>query len=255
MYEDSCRKTKGWNSEATNSEEQSSWLMLVEQDQGRFNQIQIKLGLVSHLRISLSDYNFVQRNRTLGSSSSEKVSTLDSSAPMSCPFQYVLVLDFEATCWHKGDAEERPPEIIEFPCVLVDVKAGFVVEDAVFHAYVKPSEYPKLSKFCTDFTDWDLGECLRNECARKGLPFPVFSQKWVDLKALYRKFYRCRRAMGLEQAMAARALAFQGRPHCGLDDAKNLGRLFLVMVAEGCPVDFTSDFTRTRRRRRPARVT
>ena len=39
-------------------------------------------------------------------------------------FDYLVVIDFEATCEEKNSAE-YPHEIIEFPAVLIDV-AGFV---------------------------------------------------------------------------------------------------------------------------------
>lgn len=65
-------------------------------------------------------------------------------------FDYLLVLDFEATCGTKG-YEPKPQEIIEFPCALLNVKRGFQVE-AIFHEYVRPTHHPLLSTFCTELT-------------------------------------------------------------------------------------------------------
>ncbi|NWR63446.1 ERI2 exoribonuclease, partial [Bucorvus abyssinicus] len=63
-------------------------------------------------------------------------------------FGYLIVLDFEATCWR--DAERRGPEIIEFPAVLLNTSTGEI--ESEFHTYVQPQEHPVLSEFCTELT-------------------------------------------------------------------------------------------------------
>ena len=70
--------------------------------------------------------------------------------PQSQKFEYLLVLDFEATCGPQGYAP-KPQEIIEFPCALLNVKKGFQIE-AIFHEYVRPIHNPKLTTFCTELT-------------------------------------------------------------------------------------------------------
>lgn len=66
------------------------------------------------------------------------------------PFDYLLVLDFEATCWEKTACDKGQSEIIEFPCILFDVKMGNILEE--FQQYVMPTERPKLTQFCMDLT-------------------------------------------------------------------------------------------------------
>ena len=65
-------------------------------------------------------------------------------------FDYLLVLDFEATCGNKGYVP-KPQEIIEFPCALLNARKGFQIE-AIFHEYVRPIQNPKLTTFCTELT-------------------------------------------------------------------------------------------------------
>ena len=63
-------------------------------------------------------------------------------------YDYFLVLDFEATC-----DEQRgfnPPEIIEFPTVILNTKT--LQPEGEFHHYVKPTVNPKLTAFCTELT-------------------------------------------------------------------------------------------------------
>lgn len=72
------------------------------------------------------------------------------------PLEYLLVIDFEATCEAPnvmGSREPRPllrPEIIEFPIVLVHLKTSRIVARSTH--YVKPSENPVLSQFCIELT-------------------------------------------------------------------------------------------------------
>lgn len=69
-------------------------------------------------------------------------------------FDYLFVLDFEATCWDSGDVNKRSPEVIEFSVILYDVKDSNIVDE--FQQYVMPMEVPKLSEFCKKLT----GKCI-----------------------------------------------------------------------------------------------
>ena len=86
--------------------------------------------------------------------------------------QYVLVLDFEATCWEERTSP--PPEIIEFPVVLLSLRTGEILSE--FHHYCLPIEYPRLSPFCKNLTgklpsweSWQLFSCHgRNNAGSSG---------------------------------------------------------------------------------------
>ncbi|XP_055545056.1 ERI1 exoribonuclease 2-like [Wyeomyia smithii] len=65
-------------------------------------------------------------------------------------FQYIIVMDLEATCWTKKIRDWQKHEIIEFPAVLLNLATGKI--EAEFQQYVKPVEIPKLSKFCIELT-------------------------------------------------------------------------------------------------------
>ena len=65
-------------------------------------------------------------------------------------YEYLLVLDFEATCGNQG-SEPKPQEIIEFPCALLSTKKNFEVV-SIFHKYVRPIHNPILTTFCTELT-------------------------------------------------------------------------------------------------------
>ncbi|KAB7502785.1 ERI1 exoribonuclease 2 [Armadillidium nasatum] len=69
-----------------------------------------------------------------------------------------LVLDFESTCWEND--KTIPPEVIEFPVVLLDLKSGKILEE--FQQFVFPTEHATLSDFCTKFTGITQGQIEEN---------------------------------------------------------------------------------------------
>lgn len=85
-------------------------------------------------------------------------------------FDYLLVLDFEATCWPLRTFRKRENEVIEFSVVLYDVNEGRIIDE--FQQYVQPTEFPILSEFCTELTG-------------RGWSWSFF---WVWLKSDYDNF-------------------------------------------------------------------
>lgn len=62
--------------------------------------------------------------------------------------EYLLILDFEATCG--GTIPKGEFEIIEFPTLLYNLRENEV--QAQFHEYVRPVGHPALTEFCTELT-------------------------------------------------------------------------------------------------------
>jgi len=83
----------------------------------------------------------------------------NASAPDDDRLRFLIVIDFESTCWPDaaterfvGQRAQHPQEIIEFPAVLVDLRTGHVDAENSFHLYVQPEEQPTLSSFCVRLT-------------------------------------------------------------------------------------------------------
>jgi len=77
------------------------------------------------------------------------------------PFHFLIVIDFESTCWeHNTDGKQ--PEIIEFPAVLLNIRTGMIEEE--FQQFVMPVENPILSDFCVKFTG------IKQEVVENGVP-------------------------------------------------------------------------------------
>eukprot|EP01119_Soliformovum_irregulare_P020546 TRINITY_DN6676_c0_g1_i3.p1 TRINITY_DN6676_c0_g1~~TRINITY_DN6676_c0_g1_i3.p1 ORF type:complete len:551 (-),score=114.33 TRINITY_DN6676_c0_g1_i3:772-2298(-) len=195
-------------------------------------------------------------------------------------FDYIMVLDFEATC-DEGSIPSQ--EIIEFPVVVVNVKER--TRQVGFHRYVRPVEQPDLSAFCTQLTgiqqeqvdrasllpqvlqeceawlqeggylerpnklifctsgDWDLKTQLAGECLRKNIAIPRYLTKWINVKIPFAQQYcdsNLRKGLNLNGMLSRVDLSFEGHPHSGLDDSLNIARLVLKLIEDGYPLQFTA---------------
>jgi len=187
-------------------------------------------------------------------------------------FDYLLVLDFEATC--QDGRKIVPQEIIEFPCAILDVTKGFELV-ATFHKYVRPIHHPILSDFCTKLTgitqdivstadtfdavfsqfrvwieneqgligseedsttetkfafvtcgDWDLRHMLPEQCRTSQLPIPGYMKRWINMKQSFAASFGTNRfPKGLSSMLHQLDMEFEGQPHSGIDDVKNIVRI------------------------------
>ncbi|XP_027730433.1 ERI1 exoribonuclease 2-like isoform X2 [Vombatus ursinus] len=90
-------------------------------------------------------------------------------------FGYLIIIDFESTCWNDGK-RHYSQEIIEFPAVLLNTLTGEI--ESEFQTYVQPEEHPILSKFCVELTG------IRQAQVDEGVPLKIcLSQfcKWIQV--------------------------------------------------------------------------
>ncbi|KAF2299254.1 hypothetical protein GH714_031128 [Hevea brasiliensis] len=184
-------------------------------------------------------------------------------------FQYFVVIDFEATCYKE---KKKIPihEIIEFASVIVSSATGQL--EACFETYVRPTCNQLLSDFCKDLTgiqqiqvdrgvtlskallrhdkwlekkgikntnfavvtlsNWDCRVMLESECRFKKIWKPPYFNRWINLRIPFREVFggvRCNQ----KEAVKMAGLAWQGRAHCGLDDAKNTALLLALLMRRG----------------------
>ncbi|XP_073147876.1 uncharacterized protein [Henckelia pumila] len=193
-------------------------------------------------------------------------------------FQYFVVIDFEATCekvW-----SHRPQEIIEFPAVIVNAYTGQL--EAFFQTYVRPTTNRMLSDFCKDLTgiqqiqvdngitlseallkhdnwleskgiknsnfavvtwsNWDCQVMLESECSYKKITKPTYFNQWINLRVPFYDVFGGERC-SLKEAVEKSGLTWQGRAHCGLDDAKNTARLLALLMDIGSKLSITNSLT------------
>ncbi|XP_029432172.1 ERI1 exoribonuclease 2 [Rhinatrema bivittatum] len=87
-----------------------------------------------------------------------------SKATLKQIFDYLIIIDFESTCW-KDSKQHYSQEIIEFPAVLLNTSNGEI--ESEFQLYVQPQEHPLLSEFCTELTG------IKQDQVDAGLPLKI----------------------------------------------------------------------------------
>ena len=168
-----------------------------------------------------------------------------------------IVFDLEATCWVGNHSNKQ--EIIEIGAVKIN---EYGEPQSIFSSFVRPIVHPTLSLFCKeltnisqvdvnradrypevieDFQDWiDIFEedyllCSWGNFDKKMLKSNCqlhdMDEEWamhhINLKAQYHEIHQFRRTIGMNKALDREGFEFTGTPHRGIDDAKNLVKIFL----------------------------
>jgi len=96
--------------------------------------------------------------------------------------------------------------------------------------------------FATD-GPWDLLYYMHEECERKGIPKPMnppYLDKWVNLRWIHhRNVHWGRGHLGnctVVKQLASLGMRFQGRPHNGFDDTRNIARIARAMMGRDIPL-------------------
>lgn len=177
-------------------------------------------------------------------------------------YDKINVLDLEATCWEAdGDYQREHTEIIEIGICKYVVATGAIEEKRSY--YVQPTR-SEISPYCTELTgitpervaaegttlaealrlikkdyaaavrvhagwgDWDRRMILR-ECARHDIK-PRFNPTYWNIKSLAAAKLRAHRGINLYDALEAAGETFEGKLHCGADDAYNTAKLLRLVL-------------------------
>lgn len=170
----------------------------------------------------------------------------------------VLVIDLEATCSDDESIMGEAMEIIEIGACWVN-EEGEVLE--VFQSFVRPTQHPILTKFCTELTtitqdqvdgaptfdqiaplfeqfaqlhqssqsmwcswgNYDKRQ-FQYDSVRHKVPNPVEHLEHVNLKALFAKSRKIKQ-VGMTKALSILGIEHHGVPHRGLDDALGVAKI------------------------------
>lgn len=170
-----------------------------------------------------------------------------------------VIIDLEATCWEPE--REGEGEIIELGAVLIDKKYKVIGE---YQTFIKPVRNPTLSQFCKDLTgikqeevdnartfpaafegfiNWaaNLAKCkienivfcswgyydkkqLIRDCEFHNVKYPFLMHR--SLKHEFAKRRKCK-PMGMKKALEICGIGLKGTHHRGLDDARNITKIFM----------------------------
>lgn len=148
-------------------------------------------------------------------------------------------------------------EIIEIGAVALHGNGPHVSDE--FQSFVRPVRHTQLTPFCRRLTgitqnkvdaaetlpavmrrfaawidtfdepvfcswgDYDKHQ-LRQDCAWHQMPFP-FGAEHLNIKKRFAESLNIRKPCGLGDALRRVGLQFEGSPHRGIDDARNMARL------------------------------
>lgn len=82
---------------------------------------------------------------------------------------------------------------------------------------------------------WDMSKFLNIQCRISRIRYPHFAKKWINIRKSYGNFYKVPRTQTKLSTMLEKlGLKYEGRPHSGLDDSRNIAKIALRMLQDGC---------------------
>ncbi|KAM3329618.1 hypothetical protein ACQJBY_026577 [Aegilops geniculata] len=87
--------------------------------------------------------------------------------------------------------------------------------------------------------DWDCRTMLEFECRFKGIEKPSCFDQWINLRVPFQAALGGGGRVNLQEAVRAAGLDWEGRLHCGLDDALNTARLLAEIMRRGVKITIT----------------
>ena len=89
---------------------------------------------------------------------------------------------------------------------------------------------------------FDMGRFLYLQMLHVNEPFPAYASYWVNLRKSFANFYKegfynqsgstSNKLPGLHSMLQSLGMEFQGQPHCGRDDAKNIARVLIRLIGD-----------------------
>ena len=176
------------------------------------------------------------------------------------PFNKLVIIDLEATCWERGEHKPSEMETIEIGAVLVDNVRVEAFDE--LDLFVRPIRHPVLSDFCMELTsirqkDVDTADLfpvawqrfmnwvadstdlcvaswgaydskqLKQDCIYHDLVYP-FENRHLNLKRMFGAMHGDRK-FGMKRALRMLGLKLEGTHHRGIDDARNIFRIYQQM--------------------------
>ena len=175
---------------------------------------------------------------------------------------FPIIFDLEATCWPQHDRTDN--ETIEIGAVKLNAH-GHTVDE--FVQFVRPIRFPILSGFCTELTTiqqadvdgapyfYEAIERFKSWIGVGDVPYMLCSWGFYDrrqleadcalhhldtdwltphisLKHQHAEISPIKRALGMARALAYEGLAAEGTHHRGIDDARNIAKIFVKRRGE-----------------------
>ncbi|MBU1173422.1 MAG: exonuclease domain-containing protein [Proteobacteria bacterium] len=176
-------------------------------------------------------------------------------------YNTIIICDVESTCWEPREAQgDQPSEVIEIGVCRLHMDTFDI--SGKTSLIVRP-KFSEITEFCTELTGltWDKvkhgmqfkdacnklfkkfgtsnkvwaswGDCdrdhFRKECKEKDARYP-FGQTHVNVSALFSLSLGKSQRLSVSDALKEIGFEFEGRPHCGADDAYNTARILRYLL-------------------------
>lgn len=175
---------------------------------------------------------------------------------------YHLIVDLEATCCNDASFPRDEMEIIEIGAVMLSSKTHEIISE--FQTFIKPVRHPQLTNFCIeltsiaqadvnsapnfkdalalfqawlasyksfDFCSWGFYDCnqFEKDCHFHQIVSPLGNIPHRNLKLEFSKFLGVSKGYGMSKALSRIGIKLEGIHHRGLDDARNIAKIFSHM--------------------------
>jgi inhibitor of KinA sporulation pathway (predicted exonuclease) len=179
-------------------------------------------------------------------------------------FEYLLVVDIEATCWESNEGRVHEMETLEFAAAVVRTSDLSVIE--AFSIIIQPRVHPQLSDYCKSLTHISQAQAnagirfeeiadvlaprlqpylrsiawaswgnydrrqLEQDASRWGVPAPLGEITHINLKKAFAKKRRIKGTRpSVRRALDIVELPYEGVAHSGIDDVRNITRLLAYL--------------------------
>ena len=79
-----------------------------------------------------------------------------------------------------------------------------------------------------------MSRFLYMQCLSSDIAYPSWAKRWVNIRKVFGNAYGVR--AGVSTMLEALGLAFEGHPHSGIDDARNIARILAQLISDGCNI-------------------
>ena len=91
------------------------------------------------------------------------------------------------------------------------------------------------------FRPWDIDRFLKTQCKFSKIEIPHYFQRWVNVRKHFNNFYKIYQ-VNVEQMLQCLGTEFVGRQHSGIDDSRNIARIMIELIKDGCQVIINETF-------------
>lgn len=86
--------------------------------------------------------------------------------------------------------------------------------------------------YCFTYSPWDIDRFLKNQCKALDIDMPHYFRRWVNVRKHFYNYYKIHQ-VNVELMLQHLGLKFEGRPHSGIDDARNITRILIELIKDG----------------------